>query len=214
MITKFLDFLDPFAPYSYAVIFIVLIICGFGVPIPEDITLVVGGIATYYKYTSFWPMLFVSMAGVLLGDGIIFTLGYFFGAKLLKTRWFSKVVKKRRVAMARLAFAKYGNYLIFFARFMPGLRTPIFFSIGMFKRPFYIFFLIDGFASIISVPVWIYVGKLFGENIPLLELYVKKMEHSILIIVAVLIVIIIVFHYLKKKYFSYIFRNGKKEKIS
>ena len=33
-----------FLQYGYAAVFAVLIACGFGVPIPEDITLVTGGI--------------------------------------------------------------------------------------------------------------------------------------------------------------------------
>jgi membrane protein DedA with SNARE-associated domain len=209
MINSFLNFLEPFAPYSYAVIFLVLIICGLGIPIPEDITLVVGGITAYYNITNYWMTVLVAIIGVLAGDGIIFMIGYYFGARLLKSRWFSKVIKPKRVALARLSFAKYGNYLIFFARFMPGLRTPIYFSIGMFKRPFYIFFLIDGFASIISVPVWVYVGMIFAKNIPLLEHYVHKMEHGILITVAVVIIIIILFHYIKKKYVSHFFKKQK-----
>jgi membrane protein DedA with SNARE-associated domain len=209
MINSFLNFLEPFSPYSYTVIFLVLIICGLGVPIPEDITLVVGGIAAYYKITNYWMTVLVAIVGVICGDGIIFTLGYFFGAKLLKTRWFSKVVKPRRVALARLSFSKYGNYLIFFARFMPGLRTPIYFSIGMFKRPFYIFFLVDGFASIISVPVWVYVGMFFAKNIPLLEHYVHRMEHGILIFIGLAVVLVILFHYFKKKFVSYFFKKDE-----
>ena len=33
-----------FSQYGYAAVFLVLIACGFGVPIPEDITLVTGGV--------------------------------------------------------------------------------------------------------------------------------------------------------------------------
>ena len=35
---------DFFTNYGYAAVFFVLLICGFGVPIPEDVTLVAGGI--------------------------------------------------------------------------------------------------------------------------------------------------------------------------
>ena len=35
---------DLFAHYGYAAVFFVLVICGFGVPIPEDLTLVTGGV--------------------------------------------------------------------------------------------------------------------------------------------------------------------------
>ena len=33
-----------FTQYGYAAVFFVLVACGFGVPIPEDVTLVAGGV--------------------------------------------------------------------------------------------------------------------------------------------------------------------------
>jgi membrane protein DedA with SNARE-associated domain len=39
------EFLMPiFTEYGYLAVFVMLLICGFGVPIPEDVTLVTGGV--------------------------------------------------------------------------------------------------------------------------------------------------------------------------
>jgi membrane protein DedA with SNARE-associated domain len=201
----------PYQDYSYLVILVILFACAFGLPIPEDITLVVGGILAAYNITNFWYTVIICMFGVLCGDCIIYLLGRFLGSKILKSRFLSKMIKARHLARVRLASHKYGNFLIFFARFMPGVRTPIYFSIGMFKKPFYVFLSIDGIASIISVPVWVYVGMFFGDNIPALEHHVKQMEHGIYILLAVLIVVIILFYLLKKKFVSYLFNKAKLE---
>ena len=40
-----------FVEYGYAAVFFVLVICGFGVPIPEDLTLVTGGVISGMGYT-------------------------------------------------------------------------------------------------------------------------------------------------------------------
>ena len=71
MITQLFNFLTPFESHSYLVIFILLIACGLGLPVPEDITLVLGGITTSYGLTTFWLIVLVSMIGVLGGDSIV-----------------------------------------------------------------------------------------------------------------------------------------------
>ena len=207
MITHILQIFAPYSEYSYLIIFAVLLACGFGAPIPEDITLVVGGIAAYYKITNFWFTVLICMFGVMIGDSIIFFLGKYLGTKILKSKFLSRIVNVKHIAMVRLKSAKYGNYLVFFARFMPGVRTPVFFSMGMFKKKFYKFFLVDGFAALISVPVWVYAGYFFGENIPVLEHHIKQMEEGMYIIIAALIVIIFLIHYIKKKVMGYLFKR-------
>ena len=59
-----------FTDYGYWAVLFVLIICGFGIPIPEDITLVSGGVIAglYPESVNSHLMLVVSMIGVLAGD--------------------------------------------------------------------------------------------------------------------------------------------------
>lgn len=207
MITKLFQMLLPYEAYSYYIIFAILIACGLGVPIPEDITLAAGGILVSYEITNFWKTLAVCLTGVLVGDIFVFVIGRYYGSRILKSKFLSKMVKARRIALVKLATKKYGNYVIFFARFMPGLRTPVYFSMGSFKKPFYIFFIIDGFAALISVPVWIYIGMIFGQNLPLLEHYLKNMRIGIYLLGIVLIVVIISFHFLNKKITAWILKR-------
>ncbi|MBU6152947.1 MAG: hypothetical protein KGP28_01475, partial [Bdellovibrionales bacterium] len=52
------DFLiDYYGPIPYLAIFLILLACGLGVPIPEDITLIAGGILTYYGVCDVWLMI-------------------------------------------------------------------------------------------------------------------------------------------------------------
>ena len=41
-----------FTQYGYAAVFFVLVACGFGVPIPEDVTLVAGGVISGLGYAN------------------------------------------------------------------------------------------------------------------------------------------------------------------
>ncbi|MGN7013628.1 DedA family protein, partial [Neisseria sp. P0001.S008] len=60
-----------FVEYGYAAVFFVLVICGFGVPIPEDLKLVTGGVISGLGYTYSHIMFAVGMLGVLVGDGFM-----------------------------------------------------------------------------------------------------------------------------------------------
>ena len=190
-------------------LFGILIACGLGIPIPEDLSLVVGGVLVSYEITHFWRTFFVCMTGVLFGDIFIYVLGRFVGDRLVRSKFFSRMIKAKYIAMVKLASEKYGNYLIFFARFLPGVRTLVYFSLGTFKKPFYLFFLIDGFAALISVPVWVCVGMFFGQNIPLLEHYMKNMKLGIYIALVVLLLLIVAFHMLNKKIIGLFFKRAR-----
>lgn len=161
-----LDILEAFfSEYGYAAVFLVLVACGFGVPIPEDITLIAGGVISGLGHTNVHVMNIVGLLGVLVGDGIMFMLGRRFGANILKVRFVAKVMPPHRYAQVQEKFDKYGNWVLFVARFLPGLRTPIFISAGMSgKVSFWRWLAMDGFAALISVPLWVYLGYFGAAN--------------------------------------------------
>lgn len=205
-----------FTNYGFIAVFGVLLLCGFGLPVPEDITLVAGGfissmacsvdgtfLEALKSCNEVHYMLAVSMAGVLIGDSTMYFLGRIFGEKLLKIKFFSKIVTPERYQWIQEKFAKHGFWFIFAARFMPGLRSPIFVVTGISKKVSYLkFFLTDGIAALISVPVWVYLG-FWGErqlsDLKLLDHYVKKGQYSIFIILGIAIVTLLVIWFVKKK---------------
>jgi membrane protein DedA with SNARE-associated domain len=65
---------------------------------------------------------------------------------------------------ARDLYADHGAKMLFAARFMPGIRSAMFLSAGVFGVPFWKFFLIDGIAAMFSVPLWIWAGAKFSGH--------------------------------------------------
>ncbi len=208
--------IDFFTTYGSIAVFGVLLLCGFGLPIPEDITLVAGGVISSVACTvdgSFLQalndcndvhiMLLISMAGVLIGDSTMFFLGRIYGEKLLKVKFFSNIVTQKRYEWIQEKFAKHGFWLIFAARFMPGLRSPIFVVTGITRKVSYIKFLLtDGLAAVISVPVWVYLG-FWGErqlsDLNLLDHYVKKGQYGIFTVLGIAIFTLVIIWFIKKK---------------
>lgn len=151
--------LPIFTQYGYLAVFVMLLICGFGVPIPEDVTLVTGGVIAGLGYADVNTMVLVGLAGVLIGDGLMFLLGRWYGQRIIQWPFFRRVLTPERFASAQDRFERYGRWVMFVARFLPGLRTPVFFTAGMTRKvPFLVWLTMDGVAALVSVPVWVYLG--------------------------------------------------------
>ncbi|WP_439293898.1 DedA family protein [Lonepinella sp. BR2882] len=179
-----------FTDYGYWAVLFVLIICGFGVPIPEDITLVSGGIIAglYPESVNVHLMLTVSMIGVLAGDSTMYWLGRIYGIKILRFRPLRKLLSSKRLKNVREKFDQYGNRVLFIARFLPGLRAPIYMVSGITNRVSYTrFVLLDFCAAIISVPIWVYLGYHGANNRDWLAQQIKNGQHSIYALVAVVV---------------------------
>lgn len=196
-----LDFLIAFfTDYGYIAVFGILILCGFGLPIPEDITLVSGGVISGLDLANPHTMCIVGLAGVLIGDSTMFLAGRIFGYRIQRIRTFRRILSPRRFSQIQRKFKQYGLSLLFVARFLPGLRSPIYLVAGMSRRiPYHTFILMDGFAALISVPVWIYLGYFFADNLDLLMEYVKDVQKLIYLCLGVVILIVLLV-YLKKRF--------------
>ncbi|MCR5537282.1 MAG: DedA family protein [Succinivibrio sp.] len=191
-----------FTDYGYAAVFACLLACGLGVPVPEDITLVSGGVISGLDYANPHIMLIVGLAGVLIGDSTMYIGGRVFGYRIQRVRTFRKILSPKRFSQIQKKFKKYGLWLLFVARFLPGLRSPIFLVAGMSRRvSYFVFILMDGLAALISVPVWVYLGFLFADNLDLLMEYVHDVQKAIYLGLGVLVVAVLAL-YLKKKFKS------------
>lgn len=179
-----------FAEHGYVSVFIALLLCGAGVPLPEDITLVAGGVIAGLGYANVHAMVGVTMVGVLLGDASMFLLGHHFGARILRLRFFAWLLPPARYAKVQLKFERYGNRMMFVARFLPGMRTAVFITAGATHRvSFWRFLLLDGLAALISVPLWVYLGYLGADNRDWLATWIHRGQGGLWIIGGALIAI-------------------------
>jgi membrane protein DedA with SNARE-associated domain len=188
-----MDFLDLliqfFTQHGYLAVFAVLMICSLGIPFPEDITLVAGGVIAGLGYADVWVMCVVGLAGVLFGDSLMFLVGRYLGVRAMRLRWVAALLTPRRYAQVQAKFDRYGNRLMFVARFLPGLRTAVFFTAGMTHRVDFLRFLaFDGFAALISVPFWVCLGYYGAENRDWLLAWIKHGQSSLAVLVGLLVV--------------------------
>ncbi len=178
-------------PVPYLIVFFILLACGFGFPMPEDIILFAAGMMAFYHAADVWAMIAVCFLGVMLGDSAVFTIGSLYGRRLRKTKLVKKMLPPARMKVVRRKLHEQGNKVIFAARFMPGLRTPVFFTAGTLHLPFRVFLFFDGLAALISVPTIVYATYYFGNHVDRVVRVVKRIQFgvigTILLIIGILV---------------------------
>ncbi len=188
--------------YAYVGIALLLIAGGFGLPIPEDIPLIVGGVLCAKGVTDLEIMLPLTFICVMGGDSALFFIGRRFGPRLPEMPVIGRFMKPERMARARIFFADHGGKTLFAARFMPGLRAVFFASAGALHVPYWKMFMYDGFAALISVPVWVLVGDYLGKKLSVEEIKNWGFEVQLAIIggvVAIAVVVWLVKRYINKR---------------
>lgn len=160
---------------AYTVIVCVLFVCGLGVPIPEEITLLLAGWAAYEGYVDLWLIMFLSVAAIIGGDLTMFFIARRWGRSLLTTRFGKWLFPAPRLAKVESYFEKHGNKTVFFARFFAGIRMPVYFTAGTMRMHPLRFVLLDLAGTLISGPTSIYIAFRFSKNF---KEAISKVEHA------------------------------------
>jgi membrane protein DedA with SNARE-associated domain len=176
-----------FLEYSYLAVFGVLVLCGLGLPLPEELTLIAAGVVVYEGKAELLPMIGVTIAGILVGDSILFFWGKRYGPSLLQHKWFAKLLHVERMNKVRREFERHGNKAVFFGRFFAGIRALVYFTAGSLGMPFRVFLLLDLLGALLSAPISVWLGFHFGAEIEHLLSYVKQFDRALLVVLALLV---------------------------
>lgn len=163
---------------GYLAVFGLLLAAGFGFPLPEDVPLIAGGVLawlaspleevtlrTMLADRGFQAMVAVGMAGILVGDSIIYLAGRRLGRRVAEVWPFRKMITPEKLERVERLLRQRGKVVVMVARFLPGLRAPTYFTVGHSRVPFWEFLLFDGLAALLSAPLWVALGFWFGDDI-------------------------------------------------
>src|SRR5689334_11410028 len=189
--------MTPFGAYAW--LFSILLLCGFGLPIPEDISLIAAGYLSYPNREQFQGVqlyvhlaFVVCFAAVLAGDTIAFFFGRRYGRRVLASNLARRYFTPKRQLRVRAYFRKFGSKVVLVGRFTPGLRFTIFFTAGTLHVRPSVFFIYDFLAAAFSVPILVYAARIFGGQIDKVIKIARQAEHGILIAIVILAVVVVV----------------------
>ena len=150
---------------GYFGIALVLVLGGLGLPVPEEAPIILAAILSKTG-KMWWPLALTScMTGVLLGDFIVYFLGYYYGEKVLSLPLTRKLLTRARETQIQGYFHRHGFKILILGRFAVGFRTAAYLTAGILKLPPLKLFLTDLFAASLSTLLMFGLGFVFAHQI-------------------------------------------------
>jgi membrane protein DedA with SNARE-associated domain len=151
---------------AYAGIVVLLVLTGAGLPIPEELPVFAAGVLSRHG-TLHWGLAYAAcLLGALGGDCVMYGIGRYFGRSYLRQRhWFAPFLTPEREAVIEDNIKRHGLKVCFVARFLVGLRSPVFLAAGILRVPFRRFILTDLFCATVVVTFFFSLGYIFANQI-------------------------------------------------
>jgi membrane protein DedA with SNARE-associated domain len=168
---------QPF--WVYGAIIVLMTASSFGLPVPEEVTLVSVGMLAFLasrpdrfpppfegaEPVSLHALLWVTFLAVFLSDFLVFFIGRVWGQRIRKSPRFHRYVNSEALLKIEKYMAKYGALMSGVFRFTPGLRFPGHLMCGALGVSVWKFCLVDGLAALVSVPTQVWLVATYGEYI-------------------------------------------------
>jgi membrane protein DedA with SNARE-associated domain len=160
---------DDFRQYLW--VFCALVISAIGVPIPEEIPIIWGGVLVGKEWDNpnswmkWWIMLPVCIAGVVCCDLFLYVVGRKWGVILLKKKWVQRnILSPEKRAKIERNFQEYGITILLVARLLPGIRSPMFIMSGVMRVSFRKFLIADVLYAIPGVNLLFWLSYWFTDQ--------------------------------------------------
>ncbi len=153
------------AGFSYPAVFLLLVLCGVGAPLSEELVIITGGLVVAHSGASLSVMAIAAYLGIVAGDSALYRIGRSLGPKVFSHPKLSKMLTPARIGLLQGMFARRGAVAVFLARFLPGLRAPAFLLAGATGLPYRRFLLADAAAAWIPAMGMTWLGFRFGPQV-------------------------------------------------
>ncbi|MGR8931880.1 MAG: DedA family protein [Gammaproteobacteria bacterium] len=186
-ITLFIQNHIEYAPY---LMFGLLLLAGFNIPISEDGMLFIAALLATSR-PDYWPFLY---GGVYLGayfsDLICYGLGRMVGPKLLSIRFFATIATRERIDKIHTYYHHYGVITLILGRFIPfGVRNGLFLTAGLGEMRLIKFALADLLACTISTAIYFSLYFRYGETV------IEKVKQANIVIFGLAFAVVAVIYF-------------------
>lgn len=181
----------------YAVLFSILIFSGVGLPVPEEVTLLLGGYLAYLGFVEFYPTLYVLVLGIVVAD----TGGYLLGR--LAGNWPQRRISRFPVATmliekGKTYFERHGEKVVLFSRPLMGVRVVVPILAGHFRMNFAKFVFYDTLGAIPWTVLLVFVSYYFGAGLDLI-VGAGKLRHGLFLVLILAVIVASIVKFIKNK---------------
>src|SRR3954452_24558793 len=176
-------------PTGYLTFFIFIALTGCGMPIPEEAAIVVAGVLSS-QHQLHWPFAFgACLAGAIVGDSCMYGIGHRWGHGIFTQHpRFAKLFASDNEQQFQKAVEAHALKVMLLARFLVGIRAPVYVMTGVVRLPFRRFLLYDVISASLVVGVVFGLSYLFGEQV---TDWVKHAETRATVVVVLIVVAVL-----------------------
>jgi len=186
------EFLTHFSgPAGYLFFYALVAACGCGFPFNSDITLITAAVLCANGVFQLWILMVLAFSAILTGDSITFFVARNWGLNLIKVPPFRWILSEKSVANASQSLNQHGLKFLFIVRFLPLIRTALFFTAGTLQVPPKSFYLMNGVATLIYVPMIMVSSYYASANIDVLLKVLKQFQFGLLAAVILMAALIL-----------------------
>lgn len=182
-------------PALYTVLFGVLVLSGVGLPIPEEVTLIIGGYLAYLEFINFWSAVYVLTAGIVAADVCGYLLGRYGGEYITRViaRWRALGALHEKVAGL---FARHGDKIVLLSRPLFVVRVAVPMYAGHTKMRFTKFFLLDIAAAVPWTLFLVSLSYYLGSGFDLVT-EIGEIKHIFFIVLGLAIILFTAVRFVK-----------------
>ena len=163
---------------------------------PEEAPIIGAAILSKNQRMSAPIALAACLIGVLVGDFVVYFLGFFYGEKVLSFRLTRKFITKQREAQIKGYFHRHGIKILILGRFAVGFRTAAYLTAGILRLPALKLFLTDVCAASLSTLLMFGLGYWFADWI---EHGLRELKHYLVLIAVIAVGIGLLYRYVKAR---------------
>jgi membrane protein DedA with SNARE-associated domain len=167
---------------GYLGIVLILILGGLGLPIPEEAPIILAAVLSKNGRLNWMLALASCLVGVLLGDLVVYFLGFVYGEKVLSLPLTRRLLTRRRESQIKGYFHRHGYKILVSGRFMPGFRTAAYLTAGILKLPFLKLLVTDVVAASLTTFLMFGLGYAFAHQI---QSGIREAQQWVLVAVAI-----------------------------
>lgn len=157
-------------------------------PIPSEIVLPFGGYMVSRGILTFWGAVAAGLGGGTLGSVVAYAVGFYGGRPFILKYGRYILLKEHDIERAEHWFQRFGTKVVFWARFLPIVRTFISLPAGISGMNFWRFIIYTVLGSLPWTILFIYLGMKLGENWARVRIMFEEFDTVILILVVGLFV--------------------------
>lgn len=204
MVEQFID------QFGYLGVFLLIALENIFPPIPSELILTFSGFLTLHSDMNIVGVIIAATLGSVFGAIVLYFVG-----RLLSTERLQKLANGKTGKILRFKasdiekaddwFDNHGKKIVFFARFIPVIRSLISIPAGTTNMPLTSFIILTTLGTLIWNTVLVILGQQAGEAWPKISAAFDSFSNIILIVLVILLIIAIIY-FVKNR-----FKNSKSD---